>query len=119
MLFSKFFVASAVASFAAATALEKRGGDEHCIEQCPGLQCCQQTGLASSSSIISAVTLLDPITLLGILLALPATVLVGVNCSPITVIGGSNGPCDGGTTVICNDNSHGGLLNIGCVPVTI
>ncbi|KAG7087846.1 hypothetical protein E1B28_013784 [Marasmius oreades] len=117
MLFNKFFAVSALSTLAAATAIERRTGQPN--EQCPGLQCCQQTGLASSSSIISAVTAIDPLALLTLLLSVPASVLVGVNCSPITVIGGGNGACSGGTTVVCNDNSHGGLLNIGCVPITI
>ncbi|KAG7090350.1 hypothetical protein E1B28_009470 [Marasmius oreades] len=120
MHFNKLFAVSALTTLAAATAIERRTGTPN--EQCPGLQCCDQTGLASSTSIISAVTALDPLGLTGLLLALlgaPLNALVGLNCSPITVIGGGNGACSGGTTVVCNDNSHGGLLNIGCVPITL
>ncbi|KAF9269334.1 fungal hydrophobin [Marasmius fiardii PR-910] len=112
MLLNKFFALSALATLAAATTFPRGGGGGGGSEPvCPGLQCCQQSVQASDPA---ATTLLD---LLDIVLQ-DLNVLVGLNCSPITVIGGGNGACSQ-TTVICNDNSHGGLINIGCIPVTI
>ncbi|KAJ7591626.1 hypothetical protein C8J56DRAFT_936017 [Mycena floridula] len=45
------------------------------------------------------------------------TGLVGVGCSPITVIGVGNGACST-TTVNCQDNSHS-EISLGCIPVTL
>ncbi|KAL0563591.1 hypothetical protein V5O48_018475, partial [Marasmius crinis-equi] len=70
-------------TLAAATASVKRTGGGG-GESCPGLKCCQSTSTAS-----------DPATA-GILAGLGIVVqdvnaLLGLNCSPITVIGGGNG----------------------------
>ncbi|KAG7087851.1 hypothetical protein E1B28_013789 [Marasmius oreades] len=124
MLFStKSFAISALTltSLAAATAIESRSGGIP-NEQCPGLLCCQQTGYSTDSSIILGAGILDPLGLLGIVpivLSTPVNVLLGLNCSPITGIGGDNGPCSQGTIVLCNDNSHAPWLSIGCFPITI
>ncbi|KAG7087828.1 hypothetical protein E1B28_013767 [Marasmius oreades] len=115
MLFNKVFAVSALSTLAAATAVERRGGGQD-NTQCSGLRCCQQVGSATDPSIITQATSLG---VLSVLAGLLASVEVGLNCSPITVIGGDNGACSGGTTVICNDNSHGNLISVGCVPVTI
>ncbi|KAF9257596.1 fungal hydrophobin [Marasmius fiardii PR-910] len=113
MFFNKFFALSALATLAAATAVPRTGGGGGGGGESGGsdVQCCQQTTQASDPAAAAV------LGLLGIVLQ-DLNVLVGLNCSPITVIGGGNGPCSG-TTVTCTDNSHGGLINIGCVPVTI
>ncbi|KAF9269335.1 fungal hydrophobin [Marasmius fiardii PR-910] len=111
MLFNKFFALSAFATLAAATAVPRNDGGGGSGSSGGDVQCCQQVQSASSSSAAAI------LGLLGIILQ-DTNVLVGLNCSPITVIGGGNGACSG-TTVTCTDNSHGGLINIGCVPVTI
>ncbi|KAF9263729.1 hypothetical protein L218DRAFT_864104, partial [Marasmius fiardii PR-910] len=77
------------------------------------LQCCQQVTTMSdptAAGLISALSIVVPVQDL--------TAQVGLNCSPITVIGGSNGPCSG-QVVMCNGNAWGGVINIGCIPVTI
>ncbi|KAI0691972.1 fungal hydrophobin [Cerioporus squamosus] len=75
------------------------------------LQCCDSTQTASSPAALAT------LALLGIVLQ-DLNVLVGLTCSPITVIGVGSGSCSA-TAVCCEDNSHGGLISIGCVPVTL
>ncbi|CAL1710919.1 unnamed protein product [Somion occarium] len=73
------------------------------------IQCCNSVQSASSESS----NLL--LGLLGIVLN-DLDVLLGIDCSPITVIGvGSNG-CKA-QPVCCQNNAHGGLISIGCIPV--
>ncbi|KAL4259559.1 Hydrophobin [Pleurotus pulmonarius] len=55
--------------------------------------------------------------LLGIVLG-PLDVLVGVTCSPITVIGAGGASCNA-QTVCCTGNSFSGLLVVGCSPINI
>ncbi|KAG7094370.1 hypothetical protein E1B28_007971 [Marasmius oreades] len=108
MLFNKVFALSALTTLAAATAIPRGGGGGD-----SGTQCCQQVESAQSASAVAL------LALLGIVLN-DLDVLVGINCSPITVIGGQNGACSTGTTAVnCADNSHGGLIDIGCVPVIV
>ncbi|KAI0764926.1 hydrophobin [Fomes fomentarius] len=76
------------------------------------VQCCQQTQDASSAS--SNIIL----GLLGIVLG-PITGLIGLNCSPITVIGVGTGNACSSNTVCCTNNNVGGLISIGCVPVIL
>ncbi|KAH9944643.1 fungal hydrophobin [Amylocystis lapponica] len=73
-------------------------------------QCCQSTEAANS---VTGAALLG---LLGIVLE-DVDVLLGLDCSPITVVGGS-GICDA-SPVCCSDNSVGDLISIGCVPITL
>ncbi|KAL1947076.1 hypothetical protein VTO73DRAFT_14037 [Trametes versicolor] len=76
------------------------------------IQCCDSTETAGSAA---GAALLG---LLGIVVQ-DLNVLLGVTCSPITVIGvGAGGSCSA-EAVCCDDNSHGGLVSIGCVPVTL
>lgn len=54
---------------------------------------------------------------LGIVLQ-DVNVLVGLTCTPVTVIGAGGSGCSA-NPVCCEDNSHGGLVSIGCVPVDL
>ncbi|KAF9257582.1 fungal hydrophobin [Marasmius fiardii PR-910] len=107
MLFNKFFALSVVTTLAAATALPGGGGGGGDN----GDRCCEQVQQANSAAAAGV------LATLGIVLQ-DLNVLVGLNCSPITVVGGGNGACSQ-TTVNCVDNSHGNLISIGCVPITI
>ncbi|KAF9254742.1 fungal hydrophobin [Marasmius fiardii PR-910] len=110
MLFNKFFALSALTTLAAATAVPRTGGGGGGSGG-GDVQCCQTVTTASDPSAAHV------IAVLGIVVQ-DVNALVGLNCSPITVVGGGNGACSG-TTVTCTDTSHGGLIDIGCVPVTI
>ena len=75
------------------------------------IQCCQSTEKADGPA---ASKLLG---LLGVVLQ-DLNVLVGIQCSPITVIGGGNAGCDA-EPVCCQNNTFGGLIAIGCLPINI
>ncbi|KAL5522504.1 SC3_5 [Sanghuangporus baumii] len=75
------------------------------------IQCCNTVQSASSSPSS------DLLGLLGIVLQ-DLNVLVGLTCSPISVIGIGSSGCNA-HPVCCEDNSFGGLISIGCVPVDL
>ncbi|KAF9061201.1 fungal hydrophobin-domain-containing protein [Rhodocollybia butyracea] len=73
------------------------------------VQCCTSTETAGSAAGAAV------LGLLGIVVQ-DATVLLGLGCSGINVAGG--GTCNS-QAVCCQDNAVGGLISIGCIPVTI
>ncbi|KAK7692070.1 sc3 hydrophobin [Cerrena zonata] len=75
------------------------------------IQCCNSVQTASSSS---ANFLLG---LLGIVVS-DVTALVGLTCSPISVIGVGGSGCSA-HPVCCENNSFGGLISIGCIPISL
>ncbi|KAI0717353.1 fungal hydrophobin-domain-containing protein [Cerioporus squamosus] len=82
------------------------------------IQCCnsvQSVSTPNSRASDPAASVL--LGLLGIVVQ-GVDVLVGLSCSPITVIGVGGGACSA-TAVCCQDNSHGGLISIGCLPVSL
>ncbi|KAI3595863.1 hydrophobin [Moniliophthora roreri] len=75
-------------------------------------------------ALFSAVTVFNRSTpasnvlgLLGVTLT-DLNVLVGLTCSPVTILGGIFGGCSA-TPVCCENNSFGGVIAIGCVPVNL
>ncbi|KDQ62712.1 hypothetical protein JAAARDRAFT_122449 [Jaapia argillacea MUCL 33604] len=76
------------------------------------IQCCDTVESASSPAAASL------IKSLGIVLQ-DVTAEVGLTCSPITVVGVGSGSACSASPVCCTDNSWGGLISIGCVPVTL
>ncbi|OCH87291.1 fungal hydrophobin [Obba rivulosa] len=76
-----------------------------------GASCCSSVGQVDSDPIASV------LKGLGVVIQ-DITAIVGVNCSPITVVGVGSGSACSGTTVTCSSNELGGLIQIGCVPVT-
>ncbi|CAL1699884.1 unnamed protein product [Somion occarium] len=75
------------------------------------IQCCDTVTKADSAA---AAGVLGP---LGIVVQ-DVNVLVGLTCSPISVIGVGSAGCSA-SPVCCQDNSHGGLISVGCIPVTL
>ncbi|TFK37330.1 fungal hydrophobin-domain-containing protein [Crucibulum laeve] len=75
------------------------------------VQCCNSVKRADSAE---ATTILG---LLGIALS-DLNVLVGLQCSPVTV-GGIGGNSCNAQTVCCQNNDFSGVIVIGCVPINI
>ncbi|KAJ8088622.1 hypothetical protein PM082_013865 [Marasmius tenuissimus] len=76
------------------------------------IQCCNSVTKAKDNASV-----LGLLGLLGVVLN-DLNVLVGLQCSPITVIGGGNGGCNA-SPVCCENNSVGGLISIGCIPISL
>ncbi|TFK38443.1 fungal hydrophobin-domain-containing protein [Crucibulum laeve] len=75
------------------------------------VQCCNSVQAANSAA---ASALLG---LLGVVVD-DVTALVGITCTPITVIGVGGNSCNA-QTVCCENNSFKGVIAIGCTPVNI
>ncbi|KAJ3969494.1 fungal hydrophobin [Lentinula raphanica] len=75
------------------------------------LQCCDSTTKAGS---VAGAAILG---LIGVVVE-DVNVLLGLTCSPITVVGVESGSCTS-NVVCCEDNAWGSLVSIGCVPVTL
>ncbi|OCH85360.1 fungal hydrophobin [Obba rivulosa] len=106
MQFSALAAFAALATLAAATPAP--GGSQPSSSDA----CCESVGEASSDPIASV------LKGLGVVVQ-DVTAIVGVDCSPITVVGVGSGSACSGTTVSCSSNELGGLVQIGCVPVTL
>ncbi|KIK53767.1 hypothetical protein GYMLUDRAFT_232645 [Collybiopsis luxurians FD-317 M1] len=110
MQFKFAFVTAALATLAVATPAP-RGGEPASSCTTGPVQCCNTVESASSPAAAGI------LALLGIVLQ-NLDVLVGLTCDPITVIGVGGSGCSA-QAVCCEDNSHGGLISIGCVPVQL
>ncbi|KAF9256169.1 hypothetical protein L218DRAFT_1007694 [Marasmius fiardii PR-910] len=84
MLFNKFLALSAFTTLAVATPARRDGGTNMCCQQV-------QAVTGSNTSVISGL-----LSLLGLALG-DITPAIGLNCSPITVLGGGNGGCNTNT----------------------
>ncbi|KAJ6486750.1 hydrophobin 2 [Mycena sanguinolenta] len=102
-MFSKLFTTSVLITLAAAMPWDTP------VTPPTSNQCCNSV-VPSSSSAASAVAALLGLDLTGL------DVLVGLSCSPITVLGNN---C-GSTSVTCDapDQEWGGLIAINCIPIT-
>ncbi|KAF7432863.1 hypothetical protein PC9H_004807 [Pleurotus ostreatus] len=109
MLFNTFVV-TALASLAAATPTRR---NEPAAGSCSTgeLQCCKSVQSADSKSLTSL------FGLLGLVVG-DITGLVGVTCSPVTVVGAGGAQCNA-QAVCCNDNSFNGLIALGCTPINL
>ncbi|PFH47024.1 hypothetical protein AMATHDRAFT_153138 [Amanita thiersii Skay4041] len=105
-----FFLASTVA----ATAVPRNDPhNQQPTESCStgSLQCCNSV---QDSLDLSLTSLLG---LLGVVVG-DLTGLVGVTCSPITVVGTGTSSCSA-QTVCCTNTSFNGLVALGCTPINI
>ncbi|CDO68212.1 hypothetical protein BN946_scf184913.g2 [Trametes cinnabarina] len=112
-MFAKLFTLSALAILAAATPAPIPGGGESgsTCDTAP-IQCCESVVPASSDS---ATNILKG---LGVVIQ-DVNALVGLECSPISVVGVGSGNACSANTVCCEDNSHSSLISIGCVPISL
>ncbi|TFK51415.1 fungal hydrophobin [Heliocybe sulcata] len=98
----------AVASIATLAAASSSGGS---CNTGP-VQCCNNVQKASDPAIS---TLLGA---LGIDVS-DVNAMVGVQCSPVTVVGAGGGAKCSAQPVCCENNSYGGAVAVGCAPVTL
>jgi len=84
------------------------------ISQCNtgDAQCCTSTTQATSPAATNLLGLLG-IVVQGV------DVLVGLGCTPITVIGIGQGANCAQQPVCCQNNEFKGLINIGCTPISL
>jgi hypothetical protein len=75
-------------------------------------QCCNSVVNSNNPAATSLLGLLG-IVVQGV------DVSVGLNCSPISVIGVGQGANCAQQPVCCQNNNFNGLINIGCTPITI
>ncbi|KAK1230282.1 hypothetical protein PQX77_006630 [Marasmius sp. AFHP31] len=110
MKFSQIFTVSALATLAVAT---PTGGSSESGGKCNTgpVQCCNKVTKANDPTAAPILALVGAVVQ-------DANVDVGLQCSPITVIGGSNGGCNA-RPVCCENNSYGTLISIGCIPITL
>ncbi|KAJ7584300.1 hydrophobin 2 [Mycena floridula] len=104
MQFKLSAIALALATLAVATPTSRNTAPTS-----PGTECCDSVQSASSPAAAAILALLG-------IDASSITALVGLGCSPISVVDIGNGACST-TTVTCQDNSHS-LISLGCVPIT-
>ncbi|TFK19399.1 fungal hydrophobin [Coprinopsis marcescibilis] len=75
------------------------------------IQCCNSVQ-QSNAPVVGVLA-----ALLGINVG-SITGLVGITCSPLTVIGIGGNNCNA-QTVCCNNNTFNGIIAIGCTPINI
>ncbi|OSC99926.1 fungal hydrophobin [Trametes coccinea BRFM310] len=74
------------------------------------IQCCNQVGKANEGIFGALLGLLE--------MVVDPEVLVGVQCSPLSAVGVGGSSCSA-TPVCCENNSEGGLISIGCIPIIL
>ncbi|KAF8550908.1 fungal hydrophobin [Imleria badia] len=109
--FSILPIAALAAVVAAApNALDARNDSSEC--NTGSLQCCTSTQTSTPA------TLTELGGLLGLVLP-TIDGLIGLGCTPITVIGTGSGASCTQQPVCCTDNSFNGVINLGCSPVNL
>ncbi|KAI0788019.1 fungal hydrophobin [Fomes fomentarius] len=72
------------------------------------VQCCESVTKAHDNVITAILGLLN--------IPIVPDLLVGLKCSPLSVVGLGSGNACRQRPVCCENNSHGGLISIGCIP---
>ncbi|KAH9919988.1 hydrophobin [Epithele typhae] len=106
-MFARTAAFSLLALALSATATPVRRGDCNT----GSVQCCNSTHDSSETAISTLVGLLG-VDLSGI------TGKVGLQCSPISVVGAGGSSCSS-QTVCCQNNNVGGLISVGCIPIML
>ncbi|KAF9564246.1 fungal hydrophobin [Agrocybe pediades] len=75
------------------------------------LQCCNSVQAADSTAVSTI------LALLGVNVQ-NVNALVGLTCSPITVIGAGSGSCTA-QPACCTNNSFHGAVALGCTPISL
>ncbi|KAJ8090098.1 hypothetical protein PM082_018678 [Marasmius tenuissimus] len=107
-MFNKLFTLAALTTLAVATPTNLSARADCTTGP---IQCCN-TVTTAKDPVVTPI-----LAAIGVVLQ-DLNVGVGLTCSPVTVIGGGNGGCNA-SPVCCTDNSHGTLISIGCVPVSL
>ncbi|KAL5514050.1 hypothetical protein ACEPAG_2811 [Sanghuangporus baumii] len=107
-MFAKVFTVASLAILAVATPAPVPAEN-----QCNtgALQCCDSVQQADSPAASQLLGLLG-VVVQGV------DALVGITCSPISVIGIGSAGCSA-SPVCCTDNSFNGLISLGCVPINL
>ncbi|KAF5350944.1 hypothetical protein D9757_013735 [Collybiopsis confluens] len=104
MQFKAAFVTAAIASLAAASPAPR----DTCSTG--SIQCCNSVSNSSDPTITQLAGLLG--------IALPSiNIGVGLVCSGISVIGLGGGACS--AQAACCQNNAGGLISLGCLPISL
>ncbi|KAF9501085.1 hydrophobin 1 [Pleurotus eryngii] len=114
MLFKQtIFVATTLATLAVATPVVdvRRRTDPASSCSTGTLNCCNSSTTAEDKGIAGLLGLLN-------IVVSDITALVGITCTPITVVGAGGTSCTS-QTLCCDNNNFGGLLALGCVPINI
>ncbi|KIJ63785.1 hypothetical protein HYDPIDRAFT_91631 [Hydnomerulius pinastri MD-312] len=106
-MFARVFALLPLALLASASHLEAR-------DQCNtgAINCCNSVQtLSQANSILTQFNLVDAAAAVG--------GLVGLTCTPITVVGTGSGCTAQQQPVCCTNNNFNGLVNIGCSPINL
>ncbi|KAL1944001.1 hypothetical protein VTO73DRAFT_3819 [Trametes versicolor] len=103
------FVLGALPLLAAATPLDTRAAGKCSTGP---LQCCNSVQKANDPATAAI------LALLGVVVQ-AVDVHVGLDCSPISVVGVATGNSCNAQAVCCKNNDVGGAVSLGCVPVTL
>ncbi|KAH7911267.1 fungal hydrophobin [Hygrophoropsis aurantiaca] len=98
----------ALAALAGDSTTQCNTGSAKCCNSTQTVQQAQQSGLLKSCGL--SVADLDAAGITG---------LVGVDCSPLSVVGVGSGCQANQEPVCCSDNTFNGIANVGCSPINV